>query len=203
MAKRSRSEEEGAAGPGRERAGPPRARLFLALEPAEDERAALARWRDELVAGRDELRPVPSESLHLTLAFLGHRPEEEIPRIAEAAFAAIGDAGTVALEPRELKPVPPRSPRLFALDLADPGGAAAAIQAAVSEALARESLYTPEKRAWWPHVTLARVKRGVRAKPLRGEPPAEALRASTVTLYRSLLHPHGARYVPEARHDLP
>lgn len=159
----------------------------------------LAAWRDALVAGRDDLRPVPPDSLHLTLAFLGHRPEADIDAIARCAFEAIGERRAVYLPPRAVKAVPPRAPRLFALDLADPGGRAAAIQAAASDALAAAGHHTPEKRAWWPHVTLARVKRGARAQPLAGEPPAGPLHADRVTLYRSLLHPHGARYEPLAR----
>ena len=195
MAKSSRSE-------GRKRPGSPRARLFLALEPAEEDRAALAAWRDDVVAGRDDLRPVAAESLHLTLVFLGYRPEKEIDRIAECAFGPLRDAGAVDLEPLAVKPVPPRGPRLFALDLADPEGGAAEIQRAASDALARERLYTPEKRAWWPHITLARVKRHARAEPLHAEPPDGPIRASAVTLYRSLLRPQGAQYMALSRLDL-
>ena len=58
--------------------------------------------------------------------------------------------------------MPPRRPRLFALDLADEGGRAAALQAAVAGALERAGVYEPERRPFWPHVTLARVKRGER-----------------------------------------
>ncbi len=163
---------------------------------------ALAAWRDELVAGRDDLRPVAAESLHLTLVFLGYRPEKEIDRIGECAFAAIADAGAVDLEPLAVKAVPPRRPRLFALDVADAEGRAARIQAAASHALARERFYTPEKRAWWPHITLARVKRQARAGPLEAPPPAGPIRATTVTLYRSLLRPQGAVYEPLVRLDL-
>jgi 2'-5' RNA ligase len=162
----------------------------------------LARWRDEAVAGRDDLRPVPPETLHLTLVFLGYRPEKEIPRIAEVAFEAIGGERAVTLEPRALKPIPPRAPRLFALDLADPGGAAAAIQKAASDALERERFYRPEKRPWWPHVTIARVKRHARAAPLEAAPLDRPLRADTVTLYRSLLRPQGAVYTPCSSLDL-
>ena len=195
MAKSSRSE-------GRARPGSPRARLFLALEPAEEDRAALAAWRDELVAGRDDLRPVPAQTLHLTLVFLGYRPEKEIELIAECAFEGIGDARAAVLEPLAVKPIRPRAPRLFALDLRDPDGHAAGIQAAASDALARERFYTPEKRAWWPHITLARVKRHARAAPLEPAGLPGTLRASTVTLYRSLLRPQGAQYEPLARLDL-
>jgi 2'-5' RNA ligase len=207
VAKRSRSREAPAprrerAASGRERPGSPRARLFLALEPAAEDRAALAAWRDRLVAGRDDLRPVPVGSLHLTLVFVGYRPEKEIPRIAEVAFEAIGGAAAVTLEPRAVKPIPTRAPRLFALDLADPDGGAAAIQSAASAALDRERFYKPEKRPWWPHITIARVKRHARAAPLEGEPPKRPMRAATVTLYRSLLRPQGAVYTPEARVEL-
>ena len=201
MAKRSRSEAPGR--PGRARPGSPRARLFLALEPAEPDRVALAEWRDAAVAGREDLRPVAAGSLHLTLVFLGYRPEKEIPRIAEVAFAAIGGARAIVLEPREVKPIPPRAPRLFALDLHDPDGGAAALQAAASAALDRERFYRPEKRPWWPHVTIARVKRHARAGPLEAAPPAGPLRCTRVTLYRSLLSPRGASYASEAGQELP
>lgn len=206
MAKRSRSKggrpEPLGRGP-RERPGSPRARLFLALDLAVEDRDRLAAWRDAAVAGRDDLRPVAPESLHLTLVFLGYRPEKEIGRIAEVAFEAIGDAAAVTLEPLAVKPIPPRAPRLFALDLDDPGGRAAAIQAAASAALDRERFYKPEKRPWWPHVTFARVKRHARAAPVEAEPPAGPVRADAVTLYRSQLRPQGALYTAEARHELP
>ncbi|HEX8743087.1 MAG TPA: RNA 2',3'-cyclic phosphodiesterase [Thermoleophilaceae bacterium] len=205
MAKRSRSREGAAArtGGGRARPGSPRARLFLALEPVEADRARLAAWRDAALAGREDLRPVAAGSLHLTLVFLGYRPEKEIPRIAQVAFEAIAGAAAVDLEPREVRAVPPRSPRLFALDLADPGGRAAAIQEAAAKALERERLHEREKRAWWPHLTIARVKRGARASPLAVAAPEGPLRADTITLYRSQLRPQGALYTPEARHRLP
>lgn len=208
MAKRSRSSggdprPSGAAAAGRERPGSPRARLFLALEPAAEDRERLAEWRDAALAGRDDLRPVAAEMLHLTLVFLGYRPEKEIARIAEVAFEAIAGAEAVTLAPLAVKPVPLRAPRLFALDLDDPEGRAAALQAAASAALDRERFYKPEKRPWWPHVTLARVKRNVeRARPVEAAPPDAPLRGDTVTLYRSQLRPQGALYTPEARHSL-
>jgi RNA 2',3'-cyclic 3'-phosphodiesterase len=66
------------------------------------------------------------------------------------------------------------------------------VQAAVSRAL--EPWYEAEKRPFWPHVTLARVKKGGRAKRLEPEPPGEEFKASEVTLYRSRLSPKGASY---------
>jgi RNA 2',3'-cyclic 3'-phosphodiesterase len=99
------------------------------------------------------------------------------------------------LAPGELKAIPPRRPRLFALDLEDAEGACVRLQQAVSDALEAERFYTPEKRPFWPHVTLARVKRNRRAEPLPADsPPLDPFRAPRVTLYRSILRPQGAKY---------
>jgi 2'-5' RNA ligase len=168
----------------------------VALDLPPDARAALARWRDLLVAPRDDLRPVAEEALHVTLAFLGYRPEKEVAAIAEAMSTAVRERGSSpVLAPGEVKPVPPRRPRLFALDLEDTDGACVRLQQAVSDALESKRFYEPEKRPFWPHVTLARVKRNQRAQPLpAGPPPLEPFRAPQVTLYRSILRPQGARY---------
>ena len=60
-------------------------------------------------------------------------------------------------------PVPQRRPRLYALGLEDDGGALHGWQDGLSRRLEEARLYEPEKRPFWPHVTLARVKRGARA----------------------------------------
>ncbi len=115
-------------------------------------------------------------------------------------MAAVQERGTSpVLAPGEVKPVPPRRPRLFALDLDDAEGACARLQQAVSDALEAERFYKPEKRPFWPHVTLARVKRNQRAAPLPTDPPPlDPFRAPQVTLYRSILRPQGAQYEPLA-----
>ena len=176
----------------------------MALEPRDEDRTALAAWRDELVTGRDDLRPVAAETLHLTLAFLGYRPEREISAIAQAAFAAAKRLPPAVLTPSDVVALPRRGPRLFALDLDDEDARAAQIQVATSGALAAERFYRPEKREWWPHVTLARVKRGRRAAPLEPATPAPGpLRGELVTVYRSTLRPQGALYEPLERIRLP
>ncbi len=164
-------------------------------------RTALAGWRDALVAGREDLRPVPAENLHVTLVFLGWQDESAAGRIAEAAFGTTAGLGAPRLTPAEVRPVPPRDPRLFALDLADEDGRAGGLQAACSDALEAGGWYRPEKRPFWPHLTLARVKRGRRRVGRLPDvpPPGEPFAASTLTLYRSTLRPQGALYEPLSR----
>ncbi len=65
-------------------------RLFVALDLPAAARAALARFRDD-AADPAVWRLLPEESFHVTLAFLGHRPPEDVDRIA----AALRPAGAV------------------------------------------------------------------------------------------------------------
>lgn len=182
---------------------PSKARLFVAMDLPLDAREALAAWRDDVFARRDDVRLVDPVALHVTLVFLGHLPEEQIDEIGRLMREAVPDAPAPVLAARGVKPIPPRRPRLFALDLSDEGGRAGRVQAAVSDALEAAGLYEPEKRPFWPHVTLARVKKGARAAPFGGpEPPGDPWRAEAVTLYRSRLSPHGARYEPLERTEL-
>ena len=175
----------------------------MALDLPERERTALAAWRDGLIAGRDDLRPVAEEALHVTLTFLGYRPETEAGAIAEAMRAGAAGREAPLLGAAEVVPLPPRRPRLFALDLDDPAGACGRLQQSVSDALEAERFYRPEKRPFWPHVTLARVKRDRRAESLPGDaPPLDPFRARQVTLYRSVLRPQGARYEALERAEL-
>ena len=176
--------------------------MFLALDLPEEAREGLVRWREAILSARDDVRPVRPEALHVTLVFLGWQDESAADRIAEAAFGALPAGPPPRLAAGGVKPVPPRNARLFALDLDDEDGRATKLQAAMSDALEAGGWYRPEKRPFWPHITLARVKRGERrVPPPPGDPapPADPFEASAVTLYRSTLRPQGALYEPLAR----
>jgi RNA 2',3'-cyclic 3'-phosphodiesterase len=180
----------------------PRARLFLALDLPPEARSKLAEWRDMALEGRTDVRPVAPEALHMTLVFLGWQDESAAGRIAEAAFGALPDVDAPRLAATGVRSVPPKRPRLFALDLDDEDGRATALQGAASAALEAGGWYEPEKRPFWPHVTLARVKRGEhRVAPMPDDPPppADPFDSAAVTLYRSTLRPQGALYEPLAR----
>lgn len=156
----------------------------------------MVEWQARALAGRDDLRAVAPDALHVTLAFLGSRPEEEIEPIAVAVAGAVAALAPARLAALTAKPVPRRRPRLFALDLEDDEhGRAASVQAAIAAALEHPGFYEPERRAFWPHITIARVARGERhPAPLTVPPPADPFTASEVTLYRSHLGRGPARY---------
>jgi RNA 2',3'-cyclic 3'-phosphodiesterase len=192
----------------KERLKSPRARLFIALDLPERMRAGLAEWGEREL--RDPaLRPVSKRSLHVTLAFLGYRPEKEVPQLAE--ILAASEKRTVRLELRDPVARPERGrPRLFALPAISAD--AEKLQVALQERLVSEGLYEPEKRPFWPHITVARVRpeerRSRRTKEVSRPPgglpkellqPTDCVRAS---LYRSELKPQGALYTPLAQVEL-
>src|SRR3954451_6704645 len=97
-----------------------RARLFVALELPARVREQLASWRSEAVGDRDDLRLVAAGSLHVTLAFLGANPVVELPALANGVSEAVSGLPAARLRVAGVKPLPPRRPRLFALDMEDP-----------------------------------------------------------------------------------
>jgi 2'-5' RNA ligase len=174
--------------------------LFVALELPSVARDELVEWcaRELLVdAAPDALRPVAREALHVTLCFLGWRAVSDIERVRRLVRAAAALETNVKhtmgaqLRLGEAAWIPPRRPRLVAVNLADATGALGALQSVLSDGLSRAGLFTPERRAFWPHVTVARVRRGARLHPRELAPPAPLeLAGEAVTLYRS--HPGGA-----------
>jgi RNA 2',3'-cyclic 3'-phosphodiesterase len=192
----------------KERLKSPRARLFVALDLPEEVREGLVAWQ----RGFDDsaLRPVKPESLHMTLVFLGYHPEKEIERISEAALGVEAPAPEIELAPEPVGVPRGRRPRLFALDA--PSEGAVELQWQVEERLVEARFYEPEKRPFWPHLTVARVKpekRGSRKPALVESPPGRIpeqlfrpFTALRLTLYRSHLRPQGAEYVPLAEKHL-
>lgn len=174
----------------------------MALEPPAEARAALRAWRRELTSDHgDNLRPVGEDALHLTLAFIGYRAERDIEAIGDAVGTATAGRAAPGLDfLRDLAPRPPRHPRFYAAPLRERDDLIG-LRAAIAGELAGRRLFEDERRAFWPHITLCRVKSSARDH----RPPAQlpdapaALTARTfaaeqVTLYRSHLEPAGARY---------
>jgi 2'-5' RNA ligase len=166
--------------------GDEKLRLFLGLRLPGAVLDEIGRWqRERLPSG---VRVVPREHLHITLAFLGHRPEGELDAIRGALRDAAAGAGRIRLTPVRYRET--RSVGMLVLD--DEGGEAARLAGEVQERLEELGVYRREARPWLPHLTIARW----RARPrLRLEPPAVGTFVpSDAAAYLSRLHPGGARY---------
>ncbi len=188
---------------------PGRQRLFVALDLPEEIREGLTAWgKAEL--NDPALRPVRPESLHVTLVFLGHREGDEAKAIAAAVREVV--APTVLMKFEDQVSLPRRGGRASVFALPVPSPAAAELHHGVVETLVAAGLHEAEKRDYWPHVTVARVRpegRGSRrpAAVTRRpgdlpDPLKEPFYAVRMTLYRSELQPVGARYVPLAQVEL-
>jgi 2'-5' RNA ligase len=142
---------------------------------------------------------VPAASLHVTLAFLGERPEDEVDAIGAAVVAAAGPVPGLSL--RRTAWLPPGRPGVLAVDLTDAEGACAALHRRVACSLVELGAYERERRPFRPHVTVARVRRGteVRKTGLPDLPKIPPFAGEALTLFRSTLQPGGARYEPIAR----
>lgn len=192
----------------KERLKSPRARLFVALELPEEVREAISRWQRLLPD--PPLRATSAEQLHVTLVFLGHRPLKQVDRIAAAAFSRVrSPAPSVEIAPEPVGRPSGRRPRLFALELRSPG--LVELQALVERGLVEARLHEPEKRRYWPHLTVARVRPAARGsrKPAAVEGPLPPLdrthvcRPTRLVLFRSHLRREGATYEPMAELELP
>ena len=170
-------------------------RLFVAADLPVPVRTELARFRD--AADPAVWRPVADDALHVTLAFLGHRPEGDADLAAAAIDAAAGPVPRLALGAALL--LPPRRARVLCAAVHDPDGALSALQQRVSDGLEAAGIYTPERRAFRAHATVARLRTGARAPralPDGLAPERLEFGADAVTLYRSHLGRGGARYEP-------
>jgi len=170
-------------------------RLFVALDLPAAVTDALAALRPD----PDVWRPVSRESLHITLAFLGSRPPEDVAVIEPLVEG--GAAPRLALG--DVLLLPPRRARVLTVAVRDLDGTLGALQERITGALAAAGVYTPEKRPFRPHVTVARLRprtRAPRESALTLDP--QEFRGEAVTLYVSRLHPSGARYEALSRASL-
>ena len=171
-------------------------RLFVAADLPEDVRRRLA-GHGRALADAGGWRALDAAVVHVTLVFLGERPESAVAPIAAALEAAWRPVGGLSLG-SELR-LPPRRPRVAAIAVEDSRGELAALQADVSARLAALELHTPERRRFLAHVTVARRSRGPEGRVAPMEPDPAAFDVAALTLYVSRLSPAGARYEPLAR----
>ena len=172
-------------------------RLFVALEFPAAARDALIAFRDA-AADPAVWRAVAPEAIHLTLAFLGRRPATDVATISAVLSAISPRAPRLALGEALL--LPPRRARVLCASLDDPDDTLATLQARVSDGLETAGVYTPEKRPFRAHATVARLRPRARApRSVDATPEPLEFTGEALTLFVSHLHPSGARYEPLMR----
>lgn len=169
-------------------------RLFIAIELPDGFKKALGRLRADVPGARW----VPSEQLHLTLAFLGEVEERTAGELSERL-------ALIQVPPFQLRFSEPgcfpnrHRPRVLWAGL-EPNPRLTHLAGRVHEAVLACGI-PQEERPFSPHITLARLKfpavREVGAfltMPQKMKLPPFPVRE--ITLFQSLLTPHGSVHIP-------
>ena len=154
--------------------GAPSRRLFFALWPDAEQRAALVHATARTVRHCGG-RPVPEVSLHLTIAFLGSVPEgrlEQLSVIARRAAAALPlDAAPLAVALATLEHWPKAQVLAVLERKEEPRSRASADVAELARILTTETAaagFSPDLKPFRAHVTVARkVARAPRSSGMR------------------------------------
>lgn len=180
-----------------------RRRLFVALALPEAVRLALADWCARVAPAG--VRRVPDENLHLTLAFLGSRSEDEAAAVAGLLEPLVRASVIEPLATTDALWLPLHRPAVLAVGI-EGGQGLIQLQEALVAGLTRAVGFVPERRAFRPHVTVGRFPRDARvsarafAEP--DEPPELIFGARSLGLYCSHTGGGGARYEALASVDL-
>ncbi|TML33897.1 MAG: RNA 2',3'-cyclic phosphodiesterase [Actinobacteria bacterium] len=168
--------------------GRERIRLFCALRLPPETVRELVEWQRHAFGDARDVRVLSAEHLHITLAFLGHRPVGEVESILDALREAAAGAERPLLSLRRYRET--RSVGMLALD--DEGGRAGLLARDLHTRLEALGVYEPERREWLPHVTVLRFKVRPRLRPQL--PDLERFSPSDAAVYLSRLRPGGAQY---------
>lgn len=176
-------------------------RLFIAAEVPEAirdaiERDVVVRLRGDL-AGARWTRP---EGRHLTLTFLGEVDDARVDAIGDAAAMVAARHAPFEAAFAELGGFPSLGrPRVLWLGLGAGAGPMAALAGDLDRALVPLGI-PPEDRPFRAHLTLARIARPRALDvPPSAPVPATPFSVEAAVLFRSQLHPKGARYTPLRR----
>jgi 2'-5' RNA ligase len=191
-------------------------RIFVGLDIDNEIRERIARFIAEMRLLAPDVRWVVPESLHVTLKFIGEKPDA-VAKQVEESLASIS-ASSIDLSFRGCGFFPtPKSARVFWVGIeADAGLAKLAAQ--VEDALVGIGI-PKEARTFSPHLTLARAGSGVSGRreydkstklfarlqqrlPEIPAPEFGTMSAREFFLYRSQLSSQGSRYTKIAHFGL-
>jgi RNA 2',3'-cyclic 3'-phosphodiesterase len=192
-------------------------RLFVALDIADDIRSRIQRFIEGVSGFAPDARWVNPESLHLTLKFIGEKPEASAENIKQVLSTVKSEPLEIAFRNHGFFPGP-KHPRVFWIGV-EAGPQLPALAAAVDSALVPVNI-PKETHAFFPHITLARAAASRATKGEQGggltrgfghlqeklsalsSPEFGSMTAREFFLYESHLSGKGPRYVKLASFEL-
>lgn len=176
--------------------GEQKQRLFIAAEIPAEAIEGLVSWQMRYLLRERTLRLTPPEQLHVTLVFLGQLGEHERD-LAIGQLDSLSDRSQFTVTANAIVGLPRgRGPRVIAAELEEPAGRLKAIYEELAGGLEEKKVYKREKRPFFPHVTIARVRGRIKLETGEIQPEPVKFTAVRITLYNSILKPGGAVHQP-------
>lgn len=150
----------------------------------------------------DGVKWVARAGMHVTLKFLGEVEDALVDEIVAALEGPLGDVSVFAVSFQGLGCFPSKgAPRVLWVGVSEGAGELISLNGIVETALEPVG-FDREKRSFSPHITLGRVRKGVRPRGI-GELVNEGRTAAFgrqevrhASLIQSVLRPDGAVYTP-------
>jgi len=191
-------------------------RIFVALDIDDEIRERIARFIAEMRALAADVRWVAPESLHVTLKFIGEKPDELVKQVQERLSTISATGFDLSFRGCGFFPTS-KSARVFWIGI-EAGTGLAKLASQVEDALVGIGV-PKEARAFSPHLTLARAGSGApgqrkddksnkqfaKMQEKLTELPAPEfgrMSAREFFLYRSQLSSQGSRYTKITRFEL-
>jgi 2'-5' RNA ligase len=183
-------------------------RCFLAIELPDPVKRRLAVLQQQLQELDRLVRWTRPEQIHLTLNFLGEVAEQQVPRLCDASKTIAAGVAPFDIEIAGIGCFPSGGPpRVIWAGVTGPPPALSTCQRRCEQAFAELGI-PPEDRPYRPHLTLARTREHVNARPIR--PALEQFKTSNagrfqpteLILFQSILGSSGATHVPLVRAPL-
>ena len=175
-------------------------RTFIAIELPDTVKKELVQLIDGLKSSQADVKWVNPKGIHLTLKFLGNIDEEKVTEIKDVLDKVTKAENPFELRLAELGAFPtPASPRVIWAGVKEGAQLAIDLAKKLEEQLEKIG-FEKEKRSFYPHLTLGRVRsaqnKGRLTKLLESTKfkCSSTIKVSHISLIQSTLTPTGAIY---------
>jgi 2'-5' RNA ligase len=173
-------------------------RLFIAIDIPGHIKDNVYDYTKNLFKENGHIKLVSAPNIHITLKFLGNVNIDKIEKIKKAIKETADKFSRFEYEINgKINAFPsPGNARVIFLEIGSGGERISEIYKQLEDNLERIKI-GKEKREFFPHITIARIKDKKNMKHLISEyklDKIERLDCSNITLFESQLKPHGAEY---------
>jgi 2'-5' RNA ligase len=174
-------------------------RAFLAVELTDRMKEEAFQFVRPIQAALKSFRLIDPKNWHLTLHFFGAISQADVNRVKAGLETSLEDAASFSISLEGLGAFPNlKRPNLIWIGMAGDLGRLEILKSKVDGALSLLG-FPIEKRAFHPHITIARAKNRAPSKPFSVSSSFKGSvvdKIEKVTLFQSHLSPAGAQYTP-------